>query len=168
LTAWAFGFTPPPHFKETPVAILFTEENKIVVASLTSAGAAGQTAITSASVDTAGFDGCCFIIPTGPIVSGAVTTAKVQHSADTSGSPDDFSDLLGSSIVIADDDDDQVKYLDVVRPQKRFLKVVVSRATQNATIGGIIAVLYRARTKPVTQPAGTEGETVISAAEGTA
>ena len=147
---------------------LFTEDHKIVVAVTTVDGAAGTAAITSASVDTAGFDGCCFIIPTGPIVAGAVTTAKVQQADDTSGSPDDFTDLTGSSITIADDDDNQVKYLDVVTPRKRYLKVVVSRATQNATIGGIIAVLYRARTLPVTQPAGTEGETVLGVAEGTA
>jgi hypothetical protein len=144
---------------------LFTEDFKIVIASTTTAGAAGQTAITSSAVDTAGFESCTFIIPVGAITAGAVTTAKVQQ-CDTSGGS--YADLTGTSVTIADDDDDKLKYIEVFRPRERFLKCVVSRATQNATIGGIVAVLKGASTRPVTQGTNVAGEQHISVAEGTA
>ena len=42
---------------------------------------------------------------------------------------------------IADDDDNKVFYLDIKRPQLRYGRLVVSRATQNATVSAV-AVLY--------------------------
>ena len=146
----------------------FGDDCKIVIASTTTLGAAAATTITSSSVDTAGFRECTFIVPLGTIVTNAVTSLKVQQSDDTGGSPDDFTDLLGSSQTIADDDDDKLKYVTVVNPKKRYLKCVVTRGTQNATIGGIIAILSGARLKPVTQGTGVAGEQFINVAEGTA
>ena len=145
----------------------FTENHKIVIASTTTAGAAGTATITSDAVDTAGFSRCCFIVPVGTMVTGAVTTFKLQQSSDDAAT-DAYSDVLGTSVAIADDDDNKLKYLDVVRPGKRYLKVVVSRATQNATIGGIIAVLGGPRSLPPTQGTNVAGEKHTSAAEGTA
>ena len=115
----------------------------------------------------AGFDGVCFIVPLGAIVSGAATSMKLQQSSDDAAT-DAYSDVEGTSITIADTDDDKLKYLDVYRPGKRYLKLVVSRATQNATIGGILAVQYKARTKSPTQGTGVAGEQWTSPAEGTA
>lgn len=146
---------------------MFGDDSKIIIASTTTQGAAGSTAITSATVDTLGFNECTFMVPLGAIVSGAVTSLKVQQSSDD-GSADDYSDLLGSNQAIADTDDDKLKYVTIVRPQKRYLKLVVSRATQNATIGGIIAILGMPRTRPVTQGTNVAGEQFIFPAEGTA
>ena len=145
----------------------FTEDNKIVIASTTTAGAAGVTAITSSAIDMAGFDGCCFIVPLGAIVGGAVTSLKLQQSSDDAAT-DDYSDVTGTSITIADDDDNKLKYLDVFRPTKQYLKLVISRATQNATVGGIVAIQYKARTRPVTHGTGVAGERHYAEAEGTA
>jgi hypothetical protein len=143
----------------------FGDDCKVVVASTTTAGAAGTSLITSAAVDTAGFRECTFIIPLGAIVGGAATSLKVQQ-CDTSGGS--YADLLGSNQTIVDTEDDGVRYVTIVNPQEQFLKVLVSRATQNATIGGIIAILSGARRKPVTQPAGVNGEQFVFPAEGTA
>ena len=142
-----------------------TEKCKISIASTTTAGAAGTSAITSSAVDMAGFDGCTFVIPLGTIVAGAATSVKIQQ-CDTSGGS--YADLTGTNITIADDDDDGLRYVDVLRPREQFLKCVVSRATQNATIGGIVAIQYRARLAPVTHGSGVEGEQHRWAAEGTA
>lgn len=131
----------------------------------TTAGAAGQTAITSSAVDTKGYGAVRFLVVIGAIVTGAVTSIKVQQS-DDDGSSDAYSDLLSTSQTIADDADDTHIYVDILRPQKRYLKLVVTRGTQNATIGGVIAELYEADTLPVTQTAS--GETFIAPAEGTA
>lgn len=144
---------------------LFTEDCKIVIAATTTEGAAGTSAITSAAVDTTGFESCTFIVPVGAVVSGAVTTMKVQQCDTTGGS---YADLLGTSVTIADTDDDKLKYVEVFRPQEQFLKCVVSRATQNATIGGIIAILKGPNRRAVSQGSNVAGEQHISVAEGTA
>lgn len=146
---------------------MFIDDNKIFIATTTTQGAAGVTAITTAAVDTLGYSGCCFIVPLGAIVTNAVTSVKAQQSSDDAAA-DDYSDILGTSQTIADNADDKLVYIDIVRPQKRYLKVVVSRATQNATIGGVIAVLYGSRLRPVTQGTNVSGETFINVAEGTA
>lgn len=144
-----------------------TEDTKINIVVTTTNGAAGTSAITSSAVNMAGFDGCTFLVPIGPVVTGAVTSIKVQQSSDDGGS-DNYSDVEGTSITIADNDDDKLKYIDVLRPGKQYLKLVVSRATQNATIGSVLALQYRARIKPVTQGTNVAGEQWYGPAEGTA
>src|SRR5690606_8543355 len=85
----------------------------------------------------------------GGITTGGVQSAKLQQSSDD-GDTDDYSDLEGSSITIADDDDNGLVTLDIKRPQKRYLKCVVSRATQDSAVDGIFALQYGARTLPIT------------------
>lgn len=143
----------------------FIDNQSIFIASTTTAGAAGTSAITSSAVDCAGYDGCLFIVPVGAIVSGAATSIKVQQ-CDTSGGS--YADLTGTSQTIADTDDDKLFYVDVFQPKEQFLKLVVSRATQNATIGGIIAIRYNASNRPATQGTNVSGESFNWPAEGTA
>jgi hypothetical protein len=141
------------------------EDVKTQLVVTTAAGASGQTTITSSAVDTTGFLGVRFLIAIGPVTAGAVTTFKLQQSDDDGGS-DAYSDIVGSSQTIADSADNTHVYSDIFQPQKRYLKLVVSRATQDATIGAVIAELYGASTLPVTQTA--TGESYIFPAEGTA
>lgn len=143
----------------------FIDNHSIFIASTTTAGAAGTSAITSSAVDTAGYDGVLFIVPVGAIVSGAVTSLKVQQ-CDTSGGS--YADLTGTNQTIADTDDDKLFYVDVFQPKEQFLKLVVSRATQNATIGGIIALRYNAGSRPASQGSNVSGENFNWPAEGTA
>lgn len=138
---------------------------KIVQAATTTAGAAAATDITSDAIDTSGFEGCCFIVSVGTVASGAVTTIKVQQ-CDTSGGS--YADLTGTSVTIADDGDDKTYYVEVVRPREQYLKLVVDRATANATIGSITAVLFGASNKPVSHGATVSGESHYAVAEGTA
>lgn len=132
--------------------------------------AAGTTLITPTNgVDTAGFDNCCFVVALGAIVAGAVTSIKVQQS-DDDGSSDTYDDLAGSAQTIADTDDNKLFLVDIKRPAKRWLKLLVSRGTQNATLDGIVAVLYNGTTCPVTHDATTVGGSEVhhTPAEGTA
>ncbi len=132
------------------------------------AAAAGQTALTSDSVDMANFEGVEFEVIMGAITAGGVQSAKLQQSSDD-GSADDFSDIEGSSQTIADDDDNQVFVLEVHRPTKRYVRCVVSRATQNSVLDAIVARQYGGRVKPSTNGATIGGvETHASPAEGTA
>jgi hypothetical protein len=141
-----------------------TVVTKLVVT--TTAGAAGTSAITSAAIDTAGFVGIRALIAVGAVVSGAVTSFK-WSDCDTSGGS--YSDVAGSAITIADTNDDTLFISEVQTPLKRYMKVNISRATQNATIGSVVVELYGPRSMAVTADSSvTTQELSYSPADGTA
>jgi len=113
--------------------------------------AAGSTAITSDSADVLGFNNICFEMAVGAIVSGAVTSAKLQWSDDNS----TFTDVTGGSVTIADTDDNKIIFFEVHKPKKRYFRIVTSRATQNATVDFLDVKLWNATQVPVTQDATT-------------
>ena len=122
--------------------------------------AAGTTVITpSAGVDTQGFDHVTFQALFGTITAGAATSIEV-HQSDDDGDTDAYSALEGTNVTVADDDDNKIAVVEVIRPAKRYLKLVVNRATQNAVLDGIVALLSGAKVHPVTQDS-----TVIAASE---
>ncbi len=143
--------------------------NPIQVSTVT-AGAAGTSDITSTAVDMAGYDGCLFIVPFGAIVSGAVTSIKLTQCDTTGGA---YADLAGTGQTVADTDDDKTFLIDIQAPQEQFLKLVVDRGTQNATVGGIYAIPYNKAFRSTVLPvAGTNAiggvERFEAPAEGTA
>jgi hypothetical protein len=113
--------------------------------------AAGTTAVTSDSADVLGFNNICFEMAVGAIVSGAVTSAKLQWSDDNS----TFTDVTGGSVTIADTDDNKIIFFEVHKPKKRYFRIVTSRATQNATVDFLDVKLWNATQVPVTQDATT-------------
>ena len=130
---------------------------------------AGTSDVESSSVDMTGFDSVAFIVAMGAITSGAATSANVEQSSDD-GSSDSFTELLGTGITIADDDDNQLVLLDVCQPRERYVRCVVERATQNAVVDGIFALQYNSNVEPVTHDSTTVvgSEWHQSPAEGTA
>lgn len=108
--------------------------------------AAGTSTINSAVVDMAGYDGCLFLTHAGAITAGGVQSLKVQQ--DTAVGMGAAADLLGTGLTVADDDDNQAFWLDVKRPRERYLRLVISRATQNSAWGAIWAIQYRGRSLP--------------------
>ena len=144
----------------------FIKENKISIAVTTTAGAAGATAINGAVVDMANFDEVTVVVAFGAIVSGAVTSIKWQEGDAANLS--DAADVAGTNQVIADTDDDKAFYINIVRPRKRYGRVVISRATQNATVGSAVYIQCEPRTIPVTQGTNVSGEFWVSPALGTA
>lgn len=141
-----------------------TEKAKISKAISVTAGAAGTSDVEGTILDMLGFDGVLFVVQMGAIVSGAVTTIEVEQgdASDLS----DGADLEGSSQTIADDDDENVFYIDLRRVTKRYVRLKCDRATQNATLSAI-AIQYEARSTPVTAGTGVSGEQHASPAEGT-
>jgi len=131
---------------------------------VSNAVAAGTTDVEATSVDMSGFDAVAFIVEFGTITSTAVTSVKIQQSSDNS----TFEDVAGTSITVADDDDNQVFVAEVVRPEKRYVRCVVDRGTANAVIDSIVAIQHQARELPVTQPATTTGELNVAPIAGTA
>jgi hypothetical protein len=146
-----------------------SEVGKVTIAITTANGASASTDIEGVSLDTAGFSDMTCIVAMGPITAGAVTTVKLQGSADSAGSPDDWTDLTGTSQTVADDDDNQVFLLSIHRPAKRYVRLYVDRASQVATVGSAVYVQTGARTRPVTHGTNVNAaEEFASPAEGTA
>ncbi len=136
---------------------------------VSNAVAAGTTDINSSSVDMQGSESVTFVVALGAIVAGAVTSVKAQQSSDD-GVADAFADLAGSAITVADDDDNQLVALEIVRPRERYVRCTVDRATQNATVDGIVALLGAPKLAAVTHDTATVvgSEVHASPGEGTA
>lgn len=143
----------------------FGKDVKKVQAITIAAGAAGSSAVNGAVLDMANFEEVMAVVQVGPVVSGAVTSIKWQEgdASDLS----DAADVEGTSQTIADDADNTVFFVSLTKPRKRYGRIVVSRATQNATVAAMY-YLSGARSVPVTDGAGVSGETHISPALGTA
>lgn len=133
-------------------------------------GAAGTDDINGDVVDTSGFTSVTFVCVMGAIVAGAATVLKAQEDDNDAVGFGDASDLAGTAITIADDDDNKIVVLTVKHPLKRYIRPVVTRATEDATVAALVAVLNgAARKAPITDHADvTTRETHVSPVAGTA
>lgn len=111
----------------------FSEEQKIN--KVKNISSAATTDITSDSVDMEGYDSVIFVFTMQTITGSAATSVHAEQSADDSS----FADLEGTNITIADDDDDEMFWLEIVRPTDRYVRIIVDRGTQNAEVGEIYA-----------------------------
>ena len=122
-----------------------------------------------AGLDMAGFDGVLMVVKMADIAAGAVTAIKAQQS-DDNGVGDGWSDVEGTGIAIAADDDNQVFIIDLVKPTKRWVRVVVDKDAANATNECALYLQYGPRDLPVAQTVANEVtyERHVSPAEGVA
>ena len=138
---------------------------KISQAITNTAGAAGTAAINGITLDMANYEGVLIEVTFGAIVSGAATSIKAQQGQASNMS--DAADLLGTGQTIADTDDEKTFFIDLYRPAERYVRLVVPRATQNATCTATY-IQYMPRNAPTTHGSNVAGETHVSPAEGTA
>ena len=127
--------------------------------------AAATSDATSDSIDMTGYRGVCFIITLGTLSSSQVTNGRAQTSSNDSA----WNDLEGGSTpAMADTDDDLIVVIDIYKPLERYLRVIVDRATGNAEIDSVLAIMYDPVTEVTTQPADVADiERHLSPAEGT-
>ena len=83
-------------------------------------------------------DRVLIVVQMGAIVSGAATSLKVESDDNTGFSS--AQDITGTAQTIADTKDDTIFLVDVINPPERFLRIVVSRGTQNATVSAVYLV----------------------------
>lgn len=131
-------------------------------------GAAGTSAINGVTLDMSGFEGVLVAVTFGPIVAGAVTSIKMQQGQASNLS--DAADLVNTGQTIADTDDEKTFYIDLFKPRERYVRLVVGRGTQNATVASATYFQYGSpKTVPVpSHGTNVAGETHIAPAEGTA
>lgn len=129
--------------------------------------AAGTSTVTSDILDTAGFETVTLLICLGAVVTGGVPNIKVQQDTDVAGAT--MADLAGTEQLPTDAGDNKIFIVEIVKPIERYLRTVIARATQNATVDSIVAILSGAGSRPVTSDATVGGREVFtSPAEGTA
>ena len=128
---------------------------------------AGTSNQNGSVIDMSGFEGVQFVALFGALTATQVTSLKVQQGNLADGS--DMADLEGSlHTALADTDGNKCLVTDVFRPQKRYVRAVVTRGTANAVIDGVIALQYSARVQPVTNDSTVKAtELLVSPDEGT-
>lgn len=154
----------------------FSKEVKIVPILDYASGTADRT---SNVIDMDGFDGCCIVIHNATIAASIVADYYLQHAdaASDATTLTSGADVATSSQTLAADDDDEVFYMDIVAPTKRFYQLVVNNDGTNASAQSAVAYLYRnTSTVPVTHATGSgtsggtepvSGELLTSPAAGT-
>jgi hypothetical protein len=125
--------------------------NNVMVTTVLGEVAAGQAANASDILDMSGYQGVMFIAKlSDSVANGGVATLKVQQN--TANSTSGMADLTGTVTHTDDDDgDDGLLVLDVVNPNERYVRAVLTTATANVGISGIVAIQYGALDVPITQ-----------------
>ena len=142
-----------------------SKNSKFTQAVTVTNGAAGTSDINGATLDMQNFESVLMRVTFGAIVSSAATSIKAQQGANSGLS--DAADLIGTSQTVADSDDEKIFYIDLVKPEERYVRLVVVRATQNATCEASY-LQYNPRKGPTSQGTNVSGELHVSPAEGTA
>jgi hypothetical protein len=117
------------------------------------AGAANTTALTSEIVDMSGFDTVTFIALTGDVTSGCVLGLNIEHGDVAAGSDMADTTINAAFTAGASDADSKILAVELHKPTKRYARAVLTRTTQNAVVGGIIAIQSEPSKAPVTQDA---------------
>ena len=127
-------------------------QNQLITRVIT-AKAAAQATESETILDMEGFEGVRFIAKFDDVVSASVLTLQVQQDELNAGGG--MATLTGNATHTAagTDGDDNLLVLDLYRPLKRYIRVQVVIATQNAVLAGVIAIQYGARKRPQTQDA---------------
>ena len=125
-------------------------------------------AITSDAVDTSGCEGVCFVVTLGTITATGTATCKLQQSSDNDA--DAYSDIAGSSKANSGDAATTKQLvIEIKNPQKRYLKLVLTRAVANVVVDSITALKFGYKKLPITDDASVDGTLLlIGPAEGAA
>ena len=140
-------------------------ESHIASAITPTAGAAGSININGSEIDMEGYENLLIVVHTGAIVAGAAFSIKAQQDIVTGMAS--AADLLGTSQTILDTEDDQVRYIDIIKPIEQFIRLVALIATQNVTLCAFY-IKYNGKKRPSVHGSNVSGETHISPIEGTA
>ena len=143
-----------------------SKNSKLSIAITSANGVAGTSDINGATLDMSGYEGVLITVTFGVITGSAVTTIKAQQ--DSASGMGTAADLEGTEQTVADTDDEKTFFIDLYRPQERYVRVVVPRATQNAVVASATYLQYGAAKAPITHGTNVSGEFHQSPDEGTA
>jgi hypothetical protein len=108
---------------------------------------------TSSAIDTSGFNEVSILLALGAVTNTGVGTYKLQHSNDDAVA-DPYADIAGSAQALLTTTADSYKTIvtGIYQPQKRYIKVIFTRATANLVVDALYAIL----SKPIAAPVATD------------
>lgn len=116
--------------------------------------AAAQSEVDSSALDLSGYEGVLLLTQFGTITSGSDVDIAIQVGATNSPT----TVLSTGAVAVADTRSNDVVVHDIKSDAPdvlRYLRVVVTRTTQNAELGGIIAIQYGPRDAATTNDSTT-------------
>lgn len=143
----------------------FLPEHEVNIAVAASDRAAGSADVNGSALDMQGYEGVVAVVEMGTIAATAVTSLKWQQREMATAT---WADLAGTRFTIAADDD-ELFITELVRPVKRYVRLVVERATANAALRTALYIRYKPRNAPVSQGNSVNADAInVGPAEGTA
>ena len=116
---------------------------------LLAAAAAGTGTSNSSEVDMSGFVSVLGSLQLGALTSTGGVTLKAQET-DVSGSG--YTDITGATITNTGDTATlKLMVLEVIKPMKRYVRFVVTRATANCVIDTLTGIKIASKKMPSTQ-----------------
>lgn len=109
------------------------------VSRVSNAEVAGLTPINTKTVDMANFSSATWVVLFGTISAGGVQGIKVQGGEQSDGS--DAADLEGTLVSVTDAQSNFAAVVEVTRPRQRYLRAVVTRATANSVVDGVLCLM---------------------------
>ena len=108
---------------------------------------ASSTAVRSGdTLDMQGYDGVMAIMHCATIAGSAVGDLHFETATDSGFSGG--TDLLGTAIVTADDDDNEIFVADLYKPLERYVRAVVTKDTSNAAAESVLYIQYKGVKRP--------------------
>lgn len=138
--------------------------NRVKLTKVADPSTSSTASVNTSILDMAGYEGVVFFTSLGTANSGNLI--KVQQ--DAANSTASMADLTGTSVSSGSSDEDV--WVDVHRPEKRYVRAQVVRDGAASTLGDVWAIQYGPRTLPVdnTTSGTITGEQHLRPLEGTA
>ena len=97
---------------------------------------AAASELDGVAADVGGWDTITALVKFGVIAAAAVTSIKWQGSEDNS----TWADLKGSKQTVTPTDDNKWFVMVLQRPKHRYVRIVITRATTNATVSTAVYI----------------------------
>lgn len=124
----------------------FLKDFKTIMASAAVAAGTGQA--NSSIVDAAGYDRVAFVIHLGVVTDASLINVAIQDSADNAAT--NMTNVGATANLNAATSSNTNILVEAMNVQKRYVRCIVNRATQNAAISSITCLLGGTKSKPVT------------------
>ncbi len=132
-----------------------------LITKISNGAGAGTTDVVSSVLDMAGYDSVLFVADLGTVTDGSVL--QLKPSENDANSTSGGTALTGGNTpsVTASGNSNSVLASEVIRPAKRYVFCTLSRGTQNAVVNTLLAIQYKAKAVPVTQPASLIASAIV-------
>lgn len=137
--------------------------NNVKITLVKAAQIEAGTDVTTDIIDMAGFEGVVFF----GTIATANTANYIYAQQDTASNGATMADLAGTKVVAAANG--QVVWLDIYKPEKRYVRAYIERGGANTATGDFYAIQYQGRKGLISNLVANKliGEIHISPAEGT-